>query len=308
MVIRTIMSKLTVRIFDGSRQLFAAPGSFLVTLIDGNGKQQFRNNIASPQQSFDLPFFDNFGDNYSVIAFRDGFRQAGFAPVKLSKAFDTTLDIMLIPNDPGFSFVNARWPAVSGLFPFLGGDTDPATAEARYENLADQHEPTVACFLNLCEAMGAIRLAQGTPLDFFKQIRWDKPPQGDRFFAWCDARLLDQVQAAADKGLFAPEHGAAIFHPGATRSWKQVEFGEANVQLTFHENDADRKVIDGVECVTVEPDIDYYRDPAAHTILEVIPNGLTHSLTDPIQVYILRWIAGRHAGVPDFNPLYTLTP
>jgi hypothetical protein len=66
-------------------------------------------------------------------------------------------------------------------------------------------------------------------------------------------------------------------------------------------------VINGVKCVTVEPDIDYYRDPAAHLILELIVNGLTHSLTDPVEVYILRWVAGQHAGVPQFAPLYTLT-
>jgi len=34
---------------------------------------------------------------------------------------------------------------------------------------------------------------------------------------------------------------------------------------------------------------------------------LTHSLTDPVEVYVLRWIAGQHAGVPQFEPLFTLT-
>jgi hypothetical protein len=65
-----------------------------------------------------------------------------------------------------------------------------------------------------------------------------------------------------------------------------VQFGEANVQLTFHENE--KKVIGGVNCVMLEPDMDYYRDLPAHVILEVIPNGLTHSLTDPAEVYVLR--------------------
>ncbi|HEX3968115.1 MAG TPA: hypothetical protein VHW70_09130, partial [Edaphobacter sp.] len=108
-------------------------------------------------------------------------------------------------------------------------------------------------------------------------------------------------------GLFSQESAAAVFHPGATNSWKQIQFGEANVQLTFHEKDSDSKVINGVKCVTLEPDIDYYRDLGAHTIFEVFPNSLTHSLTDPIEVYVLRWVAGQHAGVPQFAPLYTLT-
>ena len=57
----------------------------------------------------------------------------------------------------------------------------------------------------------------------------------------------------------------------------------------------------------VEPDITYYCDPAAHTILEIIPSGLTHTLTNPTEVYVLRWIAGRTAGIPEFAPLYTIT-
>ena len=66
-------------------------------------------------------------------------------------------------------------------------------------------------------------------------------------------------------------------------------------------------VIGGIDCVMVEPDIDYYQDPAAHILFEAIPNALRHSLTDPTEVYVLRWIAGRTAGVPEFAPLYTIT-
>jgi hypothetical protein len=57
----------------------------------------------------------------------------------------------------------------------------------------------------------------------------------------------------------------------------------------------------------VEPDIDDYKDLAAHAIFEVIPNALTHSLTDPAGVYVLRWMAGRMAGRPEFDPMYTIT-
>jgi hypothetical protein len=56
----------------------------------------------------------------------------------------------------------------------------------------------------------------------------------------------------------------------------------------------------------MEPDIDYYKDLAAHALLEVLVNGITQTLTNPRQVYVLRWIAGRHAGVPEFNPPYTI--
>lgn len=50
----------------------------------------------------------------------------------------------------------------------------------------------------------------------------------------------------------------------------------------------------------------YWPATSIYALLEVVANALTHSLTDPRQVYVLRWIAGRHAGVPNFDPPYTL--
>jgi hypothetical protein len=126
----------------------------------------------------------------------------------------------------------------------------------------------------------------------------------DRFYCYADKRLIEQVERATAQGVFRPEFGSGLFHAGATRSYKQVQFGEANVQLTFHEGDT--RKLDGIECVKVEPDIDYFRDIAAHALLEVIPNSVTGGRTDPRQVYVLRWIAGRHSGVPEFNPPYTI--
>jgi hypothetical protein len=301
------VSKLQLRIFDGTRQLFSAPAQFLVTITDGNRTQQIRDYYEANDITFDLPFFDNFGDNYTVVVWAKGHRQAGFAPVILSDQYTKTLDIMLISDKPGFSFVDARWDAAKARYPFLGSDVDNAAGAARYDNLLDQKERSLACLLNLGEAMSQIPLSQGTPLDYIKQLRWDAPyaPAQDRFFAWCDCRLIDQVKNAAAAGEFAVENNPGLFHTGATSSWKQIQFGEANVQLTFHEND--RLVIGGVDCVMVEPDIDYYQDLAAHTLFEVIPNALTHTLTDPTEVYVLRWMAGQTAGIPEFAPIYTIT-
>ena len=152
--------------------------------------------------------------------------------------------------------------------------------------------------------MKTIQLPAKTPLDYFKEVLWDESLAQDRFFGYADRSLVDQVRMAAMEGEFAPEPSPGLFHPDATSSFKQVQFGEANVQLTFHEKDT--KTIGGVQCIKVEPDIDYYKDLAAHTLLEVIPNSITHGLTDPKKVYVLRWIAGRHAGVPEFAPPYMI--
>jgi hypothetical protein len=70
-------SRLTVNIFDGTRQLFSDKQSILYTIFDGNQKQLFRDEKDSAVVQFDLPFHNNFGDNYRVIAYSDGCYQAG---------------------------------------------------------------------------------------------------------------------------------------------------------------------------------------------------------------------------------------
>ena len=301
------MSKLQLRIFDGTRQPFSAPVQFLVTITDGNQTQCVRDYFRANDITFDLPFFDNLGDKYSVVVWASGYKQAGFVPVQLSDKYVKILDIMLIPEKPVFSFVDAQWEAAHTRYPFIGGDIDDAAGAARYNKLLNQTQKSLACLLNISEAMSQISLPQGTPLDYIKQLYWDAPraPAQDRFFAWCDCKLVDQVRDAAASGEFAVENNPGLFHPGSTSSWKQTQFGEANVQLTFHEND--KAVIAGVSCVIVEPDIDYYQDLGAHALLEVVTNALTHSLTNPNEVYVLRWIAGRTAGIPEFAPMFTIT-
>lgn len=302
-------SNVTVRIFDGTGELFPQGTQILLTITDGNQKQILRQYFNAGEIRLQgLPFYDNFGDNYAVIAFVEGHRQAGYAPVKLSPNQDATVDLMLIPNAPVFNYAGLSWDVAKAKLPFLAalpGQSD-ADAQERFSQLIETNgSKSLACMLNLVTAMEAIDLDGRSPVSFIRQIRWDyKFPAQDRFFAYCDAALVDAVRAAAAKGEFAPEHGSEIFHPGATLSWKQVEYPEANVQLTFHTNPID--CVPSSNWVTVEPDIDYYKDLAAHSILEVCRNELTGSLTEPADVFVLRWIEQRRLGRPDFTPGYTL--
>jgi len=301
------LSQLKIRIFDGSRQEMTDGANILITIVDGNQKMLERKEYASGT-TFNLPFYDNFGDNYTVVAYRDGYEQAGFVPVKCSPQVPQQLDLMLLKKDGSFNFADATWDALkasqSAVFKLLAHGVDESAARDRYSDLLENHAPVLACFFNITTAMASIQLPQKTALDYFKELIWDKTMAQDRFFAYADPALYDQVKLAAAQGEFAREAGFAVFHTGATDSYKQVQFGEANVQLTFHANDT--KVIDGMLCIKMEPDIDYYKDPLAHGLLEVVVNGISHSLTDPRQVYVLRWIAGKHAGVPEFNPPYTI--
>jgi hypothetical protein len=304
---------LNVNLFSGARTALPPATEALLTVRDGNQQTvPLPNNGYFNESSIrigGLPFFDNFGDNYAVVASADGYQQAGFYPVAVNPVNPAVVDIMLLKQDATCNFRNATWDRLNQRYPVYAallraGAADNASAADRYSQLMEDRPQVLACYFNLVTAMSQIKLPVKTPLDYIRELIWDDTMQQDRFFAWADPAMIDQVIRAAAQGEFSPEVGTAMFHPGATRSWKQIQFGEANVQLTFHEGD--RKTIDGLDCVMVEPDIDYYKDLAAHALLEVVTNKLTDSLTDPQQVYVLRWIAGRHAGVPNFEPPYTL--
>jgi len=295
---------LQIRVFDGTRNPFPDATNVLYRVIDANQEEIVDEERKTAVLNCEFPFHDNFMDNYTVIVFSDGFQQAGFTPVRLSNTTPAVLDLMLIPKDGHFNFALATWAWIKTNLPFVTAGASDADGRARYEDLMENKPKSLAALLNITTAMKAISLPQGNPLDYLRQVKWDDALAQDRFFAYCDAKLIEQVRLAAAQGEFAPETDSAFFHPGGTASWKQVQFGEANVQLTFHEND--KQVIDGMNCILVEPDIDYYKDLGAHALLEVIPNVLTGGLTNPELVYVLRWIAGRHAGVPEFEPPYTI--
>lgn len=296
---------MVVTVYDGIRQPIQA-GDFLIRIFDGFQNQLFDKDRPAPTTVFKLPFHDNLQDNCRVLVSGDGFVGAGFSPVKLSLKAVAMVDLMLLQHGANFKF--PTWADVKTTDPviatFVSVGSSDAETQTHYDDLRQNKPPALASLLNLATAMKAIQLPSKTPLDYFREILWDESLAQDRFFGYADQSLVDQVRQAAMEGEFAPEPNPGLFHPDATSSFKQIQFGEANVQLTFHENDT--KTIGGVGCVKVEPDIDYFQDLAAHTLLEVIPNAITHGLTDPKEVYVLRWIAGRHAGVPEFAPPYTI--
>lgn len=297
-----------VNIYDGTRQLISPNLDIMVYVSDGFHAPFIQQSFKGPSINFNVPVHDFDGGNqYSVVVSANGYYQAGYFPVTVSTSIHQSVSLMLVPKNGDFHFANAKWPDVQAKLPHLAtvlnhseqGDAS-AFYTAAYEN--GQTQPKLACLLNIASAMDQIFLQQGTALSYLKSIFVTDLRQ-DRFFALADPALLTQVSLAskifdkqgdADLGLHS---GNPAYGP-ATSSFKQKQFGEANVQLTFHGNQ------DGL--LVVEPDIDYYKNPLAHTIFELIPNGFNGNLTDPREVYVLRWIAGQSAGLPEFDPLYTI--
>ncbi|HXM43011.1 MAG TPA: hypothetical protein VN924_17285 [Bryobacteraceae bacterium] len=298
---------VTVNVYDGTRQPIAAGTQILLSIVDGAQNLLFRDYVAGPGKTFALPFHDDPDDDCSIVAFANGYQQAGFQPVTISPNAPPTLDLMLLPKNGDFHFAQAQWADLQAKKPLVAQifqASTPGDAGAAYGTLMEDGPNVLACLLNITTAMQQIFLPQGSPLDYFKQF--DLPALApDRIFGYADPQLENQVQLAAQQGKFVTEPAIDLaLHGDATSSFKQIQFGEANVQLTFHGNN--KRTIDGIDCVYVEPDIDYYKDPVAHFFGEVIPNALTGNVSDPRVVYVLRWIAGQHAGVPNFDPLYTI--
>jgi len=250
---------MVVAIYDGTRQPVQGK-DFLIRIFDGFQNKLFDNYRAAPTTVFRLPYRDNLQDNCTVLATGEGYVDAGFTPVKLSLKAVAPVDLMLLEDNATFKFQN--WEAVKASDPVITnfiavGGTD-ANAKDHYDGLREERPAALASLLNLVTAMKSIQLPSKTPLDYFKSILWDESLAEDRFFGYADKNIVDQVRRAAMEGEFAPEPSPGLFHPDATSSFKQIQFGEANVQLTFHENDT--KKIDDVNCIKIEPDIDYYKD------------------------------------------------
>jgi hypothetical protein len=328
-------ANIILNVYDGRRQLLDKAVRWSVQAIDGRGRDP-ANFHSFPEfrggsQLLSVPFFDNFGDNYTIIVTADGFQTGAWRPVTVSGSGPVTAEILLLPNKSALDFVT--WdqlkqsrPNVARMIRACYG-YDDATAVAAYASGCKNRPASIACFLNLVTAMADMQLpSKKNPLDYYWNVGW--PQQGDpttpdwiqqfdsvmkqdRMFCYVDQAILADVQEANRLGAFSKElNPQAWGHAGATESYKQVQFDVANVQLTFHGRDTailQDENRNPVQCVKIEPDIDYYKDLGAHGLQEVIPNSITHGLTDPKVVYTLRWMATeREPHLPEFNPLYTV--
>jgi hypothetical protein len=318
-------SNIILTVVNGARQPWRPGTNVLVTAMNGRQKLVVRDFVKMPADGRiglpNLPVQDNLDDRFTVLVSAKDHADAGFTPVRIEADRTHTLNLMMLRRAADFTF--EPFGSLKGdahLQAFFCG-TDPnhsADAEAEYDELQQKNKPALACLLNIAAALNQVTLAahedlETNPLSSFKAL---ESAYQDRIFAWVDARLEKQIAATAQMpasaGVTRFVKAPAGMHEGATVSYKQIDFGEGNVQFSFHSN---TQTVNGVECVKVDVDIDYFKDTAAHLLFEVFPNTLkakihgkhaSASLTDPRKVYGMRWIAGQRFGRP-FEPLYTLS-
>src|SRR5207245_5834112 len=96
---------LRVNLFDGTRQPVPADLSIFLRVFDGNQKQIVSSFVEGPNIPIPgVPFYDNFGDLYRVIAHAKGYRDTGLYPVHIVPKKLVDVDLMLLPEDGGFHF------------------------------------------------------------------------------------------------------------------------------------------------------------------------------------------------------------
>ena len=109
---------LMVSIFDGTRQVVSAGTQVLLRVRDGNQKELVSQYYAGPSILLNgLPIYNNLGDNYTVVVSADGYKDAGFTPIKMLAGTVQSIDLMLVRSDGTFNFRDALWPTLKQTHP-----------------------------------------------------------------------------------------------------------------------------------------------------------------------------------------------
>jgi hypothetical protein len=233
---------------DGRRQPLPDDLELVLSAIDGGNRARARLTLRGQSRVAlkGLPVHGTLADQYTLLASARHHTDAGFVPVPLTPDAPAQLALMMLRRDarPAFdpfpSFVASR----PGLYRFLTGVVGADAAAGRYDQLRREQPLALACLLNITTALEQMQLVpfdglSPVPLQSFVALADDIPPARDRIFAWVDARLVAQFQAtvaaAGANGCTRVVRAPAGMHQGATCSFKQVDFGEGNVQLSFHE-------------------------------------------------------------------------
>jgi hypothetical protein len=113
-------SKIAVNVYDGTRQLLSNASEVFVRIIDGNQKSLVASHLQAAKVLFaDLPVYNNFGDDYTVLVSKDGYLGAGFRPVRVVAGGSVPVDVMLLPKKRRYDFARASWTSLKASRPTL---------------------------------------------------------------------------------------------------------------------------------------------------------------------------------------------
>jgi hypothetical protein len=264
----TQTGRLTLHVFDAERKPFQG-ASVLVTLTDGYARQIHRMHHDANEITFNIAVADNLRDLYTVHVAADDRRDSGFTPVLVAAGDPQDVFVMMAPKNPQLVFPAtfadlSSHPEIHKLL------TDSAMTDADYQTLKTSRPLALATLLNTLTALHDMPAGANTTVLtlFYKKVIWDRL-KDDRFYAQVDSRLdpflkeNGDLYSKADAGLHSAEDCKDLVEstkPLGSR--KQILFLESNVQFVFYKGKTA-----GLDLV--ENDMDYFKDGAAHFLLEV---------------------------------------
>src|SRR6266849_8241423 len=163
----TTKARIRLMIYDGARKPFSEKQSVLLRIHNGQTTDSVTKilNTKSMDEGvvlLDVDFFDNFADNYTVLVSADGYRDAGFFPVKVSPQDPRVVSLMLAPKDPSVEF--DPWDVLVANYPkiaqFLSLTPAATSAKDNYAASVEDHPKETASLLNLATAMSQLFLAK----------------------------------------------------------------------------------------------------------------------------------------------------
>ncbi len=289
-----------------------------VTVRDDKSGQRMHSFYQGDELAITVPDFDGTSATFTISAHAPGYTKAVSKHVRIEHGSNIVVSLMMVPRHASLDMEDAHWQNMAVEDPqllsrLLCDNQGPRDCSATYETMLKLHPENLAALINISVALQQIQIGGRSAFSYYQAIGLGGNLFRDRFFAYVDKALLLQLKADTDKKQqgkqagdtpFARLHLSWILHRHATSSFKELDLDRANVQITF--NEKDRMIINGVECIRVDTDIDYYRR-FSHGFKEVIPNLIMHRRTSPLKVFKLRWIATKKAqsrgeSIGDFSP------
>jgi hypothetical protein len=287
---------LNISVFDASRQLWRGP-EVRLRLTDPFTSSSNKNIVdKSMKKGTNTIIVDGVpadaGQRYILFVDADKHRSHSVFPVKPISNGETSLNVMLIPNDPvpnfstfSYSELQMRSPQFHSALIQNVSETDflgLAKADAKFGQIR------MMTLLNIEAKLRATALRQGQAVDYIRLLKN------------LDAFERDRIKVQVADDMPGKVRGLKTFtelnsdlnelnHKGFPLSFKEkVAF--CSLQLSFA-----KKAEDGL--LAADIDIDLLTDIGHFG--EVIRNKITKMKTDPFSIYVLLFDQS-------IRPLYTL--
>lgn len=287
---------LNISVFDASRQLWRGPevrlrltdpftSSSNKNIVDRNMKKG-TNTIVVDGIPADA------GQRYILFVDADKHRSHSVFPVKPISNGETSLNVMLIPNDPVPNFAAFSYAELQMKSPQFHSALSQNVPESDFLGLAKADAKfghiRMATLLNIEAKLRATALKQGQAVDSIRLFANADSLERDRFKVQVTEDMPGKVRGLKTFSELNPDLNE-LNHKGFPVSFKEkVAF--CSLQLSFA-----KKAENGL--LAADIDIDLLTDIGHFG--EVIKNKITKMKTDPFTIYVLLFDQG-------IRPLYTL--